>query len=268
MAKHNATRRTDKRTGRNSRQFSADLPPHVPIVTELFLDPSVSPNAKMAWGLVQYESWRQDGDPWNQVELSFTEMQAKIGLGERALRAAVKEAVEAGWMLSWRRGQGVANAYHALARNCKTQVQEPAEAQDPRAGATMGLDLDEVLDSEPIGSLAAPRKRDIVFDALAEATNSDPHLEGSLIGKEVAKLRSHPDYKEMKEGNGKEAADIALASEIPLRAHAYSEHFGPGIALTAPALVKHWRRVANHSQRLTPLQEAERRLREERHDTE
>jgi hypothetical protein len=87
-----------------------------------------------------------------------------------------------------------------------------------------------------------PRKRDVVFDAMAEATNSDPQLEGSRIGVAVAKLRKHDDYLAAVDRMSKEAADELLAAQIPIRARAYRRRW-PDISLTPTALVSNWKRV-------------------------
>lgn len=89
---------------------------------------------------------------------------------------------------------------------------------------------------------AAPRKRDVVFDAMALATDSDPQLEGSAIAKACNQLRKHVGYIEYAEQHGQEEAETKLAAAIPLQAENYQEHFH-GMACTPSALVRHWKRI-------------------------
>jgi hypothetical protein len=267
-----------------TRQFHSDLPPFVPLVVEVLYDERLSSDAKMLWAFVQHMSWRQDGDPWNVIELSVREIETRLNLGVRPLRRATRELVDAGWLATKRRGLGQPNEYRvfsrlgagARTRTSETHDQEEAETRVPRARASTGEKLDtkgQIEDpsqtlvvkgtSEAKGSTSASgprapatRKRDPVFDALADSTASDPHLNGGLIGKEAARLRTHPDYLAAVESVGKEAADAALALEIPIRAQAYRDYFGPDITLTVPALVKHWRLVGTAAKGELPRAES------------
>lgn len=125
--------------------------------------------------------------------------------------------------------------------------------------------------TEPAPALPRVRARDVVFDALAEATSTDPHLasQGRLLGKCCAELRGHPDYRRAVEQVGKAEADRLLASEVYARANAYTAHFGAEIALTAPALLKHWRRVTvpKESSIAAQLRQTAERLAAERGET-
>jgi hypothetical protein len=180
-----------------------------------------------------------------------------IGVGGKALRGYIRELQEKGLVETKRRGQGRTNQYtvhvpdgrNGSIKNGQNDRSGTVETTDPRARATMddGSDVSETP-TDHLPDRARTRKPDVVFDALAEATNSDPHLEGGLIGKEVAKLRKHPDYLAAVEQFGKESADAQLALVIPMQAEAYRNHFGPDIELTAPALVKHWKRVRQPKQ--------------------
>jgi hypothetical protein len=153
--------------------------------------------------------------------------------------------------------EGPSNSDDPAERGATTPQAEGSHARAPNEALNRNPEPEEL-------AARAPRKRDIVFDALAKATFSDPHLEGGLIGKEVAKLRKHPAYIAALELHGKDVVDAALAEEIPRRAAMYREHFGPGIELTAPALVKHWKRVQPQTRPKSRYEQAQENLRRER----
>jgi hypothetical protein len=261
----------NKRTGRGSRQFHSELPPFVPLMKALLLDPTISATAKVTWAFVVEASWQDNRDQWDEAGITHEQFAAALGFTAPTVRKAVKDLVETGWLSTWKRGQGLANGYQA---NAKPQVQDERnfqgtlkESSPPRARASTEGPLEERIEDTGGALATRTRKRDIVFDAMAEATDSDPNLEGARVGTAIAKLRKHPGYQEYVERHGKEAADLLLATEIQRRANAFRERW-PELTLTPTGLVSNWRRLVEQQQRPTPLQEAEEALRREREENE
>jgi len=83
------------------------------------------------------------------------------------------------------------------------------------------------------------RPRDYAYEALAEVTGT--HMEGGRGELNVS-------LKSIREQSGIEDSYL-LAAEIHERAKAYRAVMGEGILLTAPALAKHWKRVAEEVER-------------------
>ena len=83
------------------------------------------------------------------------------------------------------------------------------------------------------------RPRDLAYEALAEVTGTD--MEGGRGELNVS-------LKSIREQSGIEDSYL-LAAEIHERAKSYRAVMGEGILLTAPALAKHWQRVAQEVER-------------------
>lgn len=77
------------------------------------------------------------------------------------------------------------------------------------------------------------RPRDLAFEALAHETSTDWNIGRGELNHALAAIRKQmPDVD-----------DTDLAGEIVYRAELYRRMMGPTIALTAPALAKHWARL-------------------------
>jgi len=92
------------------------------------------------------------------------------------------------------------------------------------------------------------RKRtDLAFEALIEETRSNPHFERGKINQALKAIR----IASFHEGIPEEE----LAVEIRLRADIYRRRW-PEVELTAPALAKHWYRMATPVQPRSAAQQA------------
>jgi len=83
------------------------------------------------------------------------------------------------------------------------------------------------------------KARDYAYEALAEVTGTD--MEGGRGELNIS-------LKSIREQAGIEDSYL-LAAEIHERAKSYRAVMGEGILLTAPALAKHWKRVAEEVER-------------------
>jgi hypothetical protein len=77
------------------------------------------------------------------------------------------------------------------------------------------------------------KPRDLSFEALAHETSTDWTVGRGELNAALKSIRSQ----------SSELEDVELATEIVYRAKLYRTFMGEGIALTAGALAKHWRRV-------------------------
>jgi hypothetical protein len=243
MAEHNES------DGQN-KKWRADGEKFVILPHSVLYDAELSAGAIRAYCLLCDLGWRT-----GTAEPEMEEAAALIGVGEKALRGHIRELADKGLVTVKRRGLGQSNAYtlhgpNGVKQNGQNDRSATVESTDPsRARAAMDVEplspIGEELTDKGSDVAPAARKRDIVFDAMADATASDPSLEGALIGTQIAKLRKHPDYVLLVEIDGKEAADERLATEILLRAVKWrtSEQWSH-LTLTPAGLVKHWRRLA------------------------
>jgi hypothetical protein len=78
------------------------------------------------------------------------------------------------------------------------------------------------------------RKRDLAWEALVEATRSNPEMERGRLNTALKAIR----WASMQEG----IHDDDLPDEIHRRAEAYERRW-PNLTLTSTALATHWRRV-------------------------
>ena len=83
------------------------------------------------------------------------------------------------------------------------------------------------------------RPRDFAYEALAEVTGTDTEAGRGELNVSLKSIREQAQIED----------SFLLSVEIHERAAAYREVMGEGILLTAPALAKHWQRVAQESAR-------------------
>ena len=135
---------------------------------------------------------------------------------------------------------GANDAANGEAKMGPTKGQQGATNQNDQNGST----ADVIPFGEERGSSVPPpsRPRDPLFDALAEATDGDPHrlTKPALrcVGVALAGIRA----------TYTEGVDELSVNEIRRRAGNYIGHF-PGATLTAHALAKHWARCDRPSAR-------------------
>lgn len=87
--------------------------------------------------------------------------------------------------------------------------------------------------------ISAPRLRNYSWEALAEVTNSDWDAARGELSIALKSIKQQSDVED----------DYLLADEIHERARMYRSVMGDDVLLTPTALAKHWKRVAEESQR-------------------
>jgi hypothetical protein len=260
----NPTTAPGRMTGRGSRQFHSELPPFVAIPKALVFDPNISCTAVVAWALVTEQAWRHSGDGTGDVELGFAELTAAMGVTEKALRGHLKQLVEAGWMETWRRGQGLPNGYRALltphGQNGQNDRSRGKKSPVLRARAPMGLEPYEVPDRSTANAVALPQPdttqppkavrvegRNLPFDALALHGNADPRSRTGEITAALKKIRGYV-WSELTvearqavatSSDGAATFERIVAAEVADKAHTYRATMG-GAWLTPTALAKWW----------------------------
>jgi hypothetical protein len=89
------------------------------------------------------------------------------------------------------------------------------------------------------------RKRDLPFEALAEVTSTDWTVGRGILNAALRDIRTQQPGLE----------DVELANEIVYRAKLYRRMF-PDIAITPPALAKHWLRIFEENKRSSATNQA------------
>lgn len=211
---------------------------------------SLSGNAKTLYALLMDALWRED-------EPELDELGAQLGGGKKTAQSAIKELVDVGLVTSKRRGQGKTNAYIVHSPDEIQKVSEGASRRSPAADPTTTKDLVEDAEGEnkfsPSGE-GTTRKRNVVFDALAESTGANPAASAGQIAKAAKAIREaeadaireacervlaqNPELDEVP----KERIDNYLAAKIRDRAARYRE-MRPDWELTPTALASHWLRI-------------------------
>lgn len=209
----------------------------------------LSGNAKAMWAIVYDLVHFRDEEP------ELVELGVLIGGGEKAARAALRELQDIGLVYSKRRGRGLSNQY--------VLTDPPAPQTGPEGGSTTALRAappfkhpseDTPAEIKPSAG-GRVRSRNIVFDALAEATSENPDASGGKIAKALKAIRAaeapvivahaqtflaeNPGYDEVPP----ERVDQYLAAKIRARAQRYRE-MRPDWELTSTALATHWLRIA------------------------
>lgn len=214
---------------------------------DLVVDPRISGNAKAMWAIVYHVVHFKDEEP------EMIALGALLGGGEKAARGALRELVDAGYLLSKRRGQGKPNLY---------TLTTPDPQTGPQGGSRNSLGADhsfkDVKKHTPSGANAPEggraRRRDPVFDALADATHANADASGGMIAKALKAIKAaaeplitakrqlylaeHPEVDEVP----KEREQAYLAALIHSRAERYAE-MRPDWELTPTALASHWNRI-------------------------
>lgn len=214
----------------------------------------------VAWGLSLHMSERGDS-----CFPSVNTIARETALDPRTVQRHLRLLRDAGWLaIKAGGGRGKSNTYEARIPPETTAEEQGlsvgdssnggvgagkggAEYEEPRHSATRVVqeDVQEDEKTAPSSALAlveplnGARKHDELFDALVEALDVNPaELTDShrgALNKSLRELR--------KVG--------ATPTEVLLRAAAYLDRF-PGVALTAPALAKHWAALGKPQQHRTP----------------
>lgn len=199
----------------------------------------------MLWDLATYA----------QDEPEQEEMAKKMGCAAKTLRGYLSELVKAGLVKTIRRGRGLTNAYEVnVPENGRNYRSRTGEITDP----SMPLE-DEEQDAgakAPVAGAALERQdraRNLVFDALVEATNANP-ADGGMIGKAAKSIRTAMDdtLTDLRQGYlaqnpheeevPRDVIDELIAGQIRMRADLY-RRLRPEWELTPTALAKHWNRI-------------------------
>lgn len=124
-----------------------------------------------------------------------------------------------------------------------------------------GLDLEEQKPTKP----RRTRSRDLAFEALCEATKSDPASSRTLLNRALREIRAAVEREygaiasvenDGSKGNAREAQDEVVAREVKRRAVALQESWTAGYFVTPQALVTHWRRAGELAKDVDDLLEA------------
>lgn len=225
-------------------------------------DETLSGNAKLAWALIYDYRYRKQ-------PARMDALQRDLGVGEKPTRAAVRELEDFGLIRRKRHGQGLPNSYHLTiplwmidpGQNLPEGGSRTAPGEDPFL-KDLGEDRDVGAKAPPsagAGLERSARARNLVFDALVEATNANP-ADGGMIGKAANSIRTAMEdtLTELRQGYlaqnphedevPKDVVDELVAGQIRMRADLY-RRLRPEWELTPTALAKHWNRIPTWQER-------------------
>lgn len=222
-------------------------------------DRDISGLAKLAWAMIYDYRYRE-------IQPDMVGLQADLGVGEKPTRAALRELEDAGLLVRKRHGQGRPNSYHlAIPQQLIEPAQklptggsrtagtaDPSFSQDAREDRDVGAKA-PTSDGADLERATTGRARNIVYDAIVEATNANP-ADGGMIGKAIKAIRTamadtlrdlthaylaeNPQEDEVP----REVIDELIAGQIRIRADLY-RRLRPEWELTPTALAKHWNRI-------------------------
>lgn len=226
------------------------------IPNAVMLRADLSTTARLVYGYLKYLAWKNGSADAAPPLLTVC---GDLGVSEDTARKAIRSLTGAGLIESKRRGLGLPNAYvihdprpeNPTDGTRQSRVQEPDNPGFPPCSKE--LELQKVGANAPTRAdpkSAPPRTvkidgRNLGFDALAEATMSDPDAEGGRLAKALAAIRKLV-WRDLPDAAKKIITppefETALAAAIRERARMYEQKW-PGVELTPTALASNWTRV-------------------------
>lgn len=229
-----------------------------PIPAALIGDTRLSLQARAIYMLVRHLIWqetRENEDTMRAEIGTLADMSKPAGCSVTALKEYLAELRRAGWLTTTRARRGHPYTY-TIFTTATEPDSGPAQSRNPAPAPSCADDADAEGARAPSGA----RPRNLVFDAVAEATEANPAISGGQIAKAVAAIREataeivaersreflaeNSAYDEVPN----ERVDAFIAAMVWARAERYRQ-MRPTWELTPTSLASHWHRIPGWEQR-------------------